>query len=281
MNSNLDLFNKICYQTSEYTSKKYSTSFYSSILLLHKSLHQHIYNIYGFVRFVDEIVDTFHDYDKDFLFNDFKQQTNYALANGISLNPILQSFQQTVNKFKIDKNLIESFLFSMELDLTKDTYTDKEYHLYIYGSAEVVGLMCLKIFCNGNEALYKNLIEPARKLGAAFQKINFLRDIKADTEALGRMYFPNCNFNDFSEDDKKIIEKDIEKDFAEALIGIKQLNKKSQFGVYVAYMYYYNLFKKIKKLNAKTILNSRVRNSNFKKIIIIVHSFTKYKMNKL
>jgi 15-cis-phytoene synthase len=281
MNSSLDLYNKICYQTSEYTSKKYSTSFYSSILLLHKSLHQHIYNIYGFVRFADEIVDTFHEYDKNFLFNDFKQQTNYALEKGISLNPILQSFQQTVNTYKIDRKLIDAFLYSMELDLTKETYTDKEYQLYIYGSAEVVGLMCLKIFCDGDEALYQSLIEPARKLGAAFQKINFLRDIKADTEALGRMYFPNCNFENFSDSDKKEIEKDIEQDFKDALFGIQQLNKKSQFGVYVAYMYYYKLFQKIKQLNATTILNTRVRNSNFKKIIIIIQSFLNYKFNRL
>ncbi len=279
MNSNLDLFNKICNQTSEYTTKKYSTSFYSSIQLLDKSLHQHIYNIYGFVRFADEIVDTFHDFDKSFLFFDFKQQTKYALEKGISLNPILQSFQQTVNSYKIDNDLIESFLYSMELDLTKDTYTDKEYKLYIYGSAEVVGLMCLKVFCDGNDELYKSLIEPARKLGAAFQKINFLRDIKADKEALGRMYFPNCDFNHFSEEDKKNIEKDIEQDFAEALHGIKQLNKKSQFGVYVAYMYYYSLFKKIKKLNAQKILKVRIRNSDFKKVIIIINS--KLKFNRL
>ena len=281
MNSSLELYNKICNKTSEYTSKKYSTSFYSSIQLLDKSLHQHIYNIYGFVRFADEIVDTFHDYDKIFLFDDFKQQTKYALEKGISLNPILQTFQQTVNKYKIDMELIDSFLYSMELDLTKDTYTDKEYQLYIYGSAEVVGLMCLKIFCDGNEDLYKRLIEPARKLGSAFQKINFLRDIKADTEALGRMYFPNCDFNSFTESDKKLIEQDIEKDFAEALLGIKQLNKKSQFGVYVAYNYYYNLFIKIKQLSALKILQNRVRNSNLKKVMIIIYSYFKFKLNKL
>ena len=281
MNSNLELYNKVCHQTSEYTTKKYSTSFYSSIQLLHKSLHQQIYNIYGFVRFADEIVDTFHEHDKASLFYDFKHQTQQALEKGISLNPVLQSFQQTVRDYEIDQDLIDAFLYSMELDLTKDTYTDAEYQQYIYGSAEVVGLMCLKVFCEGNNELYKSLIEPARKLGAAFQKINFLRDIKADALALGRMYFPNCDFNTFTESDKKLIENDIEQDFSEALLGVKKLNKKSQFGVYVAFMYYYNLFTTIKKLSAQKILNTRVRNSNFKKGLIIIHSYLNYKLNKL
>ncbi|MBS4043072.1 MAG: phytoene/squalene synthase family protein [Chitinophagaceae bacterium] len=281
MNSNLALYNTICNQTSEYTSKKYSTSFYSSIQLLHKSLHQHIYNIYGFVRFADEIVDTFHEYDKQLLFCDFKNQTYQAIEQQISLNPILHSFQQTVHAYQIDKELIDAFLFSMELDLTKETYTETEYQQYIYGSAEVVGLMCLKVFCERDVLLYKKLVEPARKLGAAFQKINFLRDIKADAESLGRMYFPNCDFNTFTQLDKAEIEKDIANDFSEALQGIKQLNSKSQFGVYVAYKYYFSLFKKIKSLPAQTILNSRIRNSNFKKFIIIIHSYLNYKLNWL
>ncbi len=281
MNSSLELYNSICKKTSELTCKKYSTSFYSSILLLHKSLHQHIYNIYGFVRFADEIVDTFHNYDKKFLFYDFKQQTKQALEKKISLNPILHSFQQTVHDCEISVDLIDTFLYSMELDLTKETYTDEEYEQYIYGSAEVVGLMCLKVFCDKDETLFQQLVEPARKLGAAFQKINFLRDIKADAESLGRMYFPDCNFNEFKESDKVSIENDIEKDFSEALIGIKKLNKKSQFGVYLAYMYYYNLFKKIKKMSTQNILHNRVRNSNFRKGLIIIHSFINFKLGRI
>ena len=269
--TNLELYANISNTCSINITKKYSTSFYSAIKLLHKDLQKPICNIYGFVRLADEIVDTFHEFDKATLLNDFIQQTNYAIDNKISLNPILFSFQETINQYQIDKALIDAFLYSMQLDLSKSNYTETEYQQYIYGSAEVVGLMCLKVFCNGNNNLYLHLIPSAKKLGAAFQKINFLRDIKTDNEALERMYFPNCNFNNFTLADKLAIEKDIEQDFASALIGIKQLPSKAKFGVYVAYQYYVSLFNKIKKTSSKNILQNRIRVSNYSKAFIVAN----------
>ena len=279
MNSNEVLYNDISLKCSKEITKQYSTSFYSSINLLHKSLHQDIFNIYGFVRLADEIVDTFHNFNKISLFSDFKVQTYQAIDLGISLNPVLQSFQLTVHQHKIPIEFINAFLYSMELDLTKETYSDEEYKAYIYGSAEVVGLMCLKVFCEGDEKLFSELVYPAKMLGAAFQKINFLRDIKADAESLGRMYFPNCDFNNFSNADKIEIEKDIESDFEKAFTGIKKLNYKSKFGVYVSYLYYYSLFKKIKSLPASKIVTTRIRNSDFKKAIIFSQAYINSKLN--
>ena len=279
MNSNEVLYNDISLKCSKEITKRYSTSFYSSINLLHKSLHQDIFNIYGFVRLADEIVDTFHNFNKISLFSDFKVQTYQAIDLGISLNPVLQSFQLTVHQHKIPIEFINAFLHSMELDLTKETYSDEEYKAYIYGSAEVVGLMCLKVFCEGDEKLFSELVYPAKMLGAAFQKINFLRDIKADAESLGRMYFPNCDFNNFSNADKIEIEKDIESDFEKAFTGIKKLNYKSKFGVYVSYLYYYSLFKKIKSLPASKIVTTRIRNSDFKKAIIFSQAYINSKFN--
>ncbi len=277
--NNLNLYTNVSNTCSQYITKKYSTSFYSAIGLLHKDLHQPIYNIYGFVRLADEIVDTFHQYNAQQLFIDFKTQTNNAIENKISLNPVLHSFQQTVHQFNIDINLVGAFLYSMELDLTKKVYTTNEYEQYIYGSAEVVGLMCLKVFCNDKQNLYNELLPYAKKLGAAFQKVNFLRDIKADNEDLQRMYFPNCNFKKFTTQDKKIIEENIANDFTEALTGIKLLPIKARFGVYVAYKYYYSLFKKIKRYSPNRILENRVSLPNYFKAFIIANASIKYKFN--
>ncbi len=255
--------------------KKYSTSFSSAIRLLHKDIRRPIYNIYGFVRFADEIVDTFHDHDKKYLMQQFKKETYDAIERGMSLNPILNSFQRTVNQYEIDPELIHAFFNSMELDLSKKTYDKNEYEQYIYGSAEVVGLMCLTVFCEGNKELYEQLKEPARALGAAFQKVNFLRDIKADYNGLSRMYFPGCDFMNFTCRDKKEIEKDIANDFKQAYQGILQLPVKARFGVYVAYKYYSSLFKKIKRMHPEQILEERIRIPDYYKAMIVLRAGVK------
>lgn len=277
----LAIYTNISNGCSQSITQKYSTSFYSAIQLLHKSLRQPIYNIYGFVRLADEIVDTFHNYNKQELLSNFRQETYNALQHKISLNPILHSFQQTVYQYNIDPKLIDDFLSSMELDVTKKNYTSSEYQQYIYGSAEVVGLMCLHIFCNGNAEMYNELAPYSKSLGAAFQKVNFLRDIKADNESLQRMYFPNCNFGNFTNADKLEIEKDIQNDFEQALIGIKQLPNTAKFGVYVAYKYYYNLFKKIQKISSKKIVQQRVRIPNFLKAFIVAQARVEYQFNAI
>jgi len=242
--------------------------------LLHHDLQQPIYNIYGFVRFADEIVDTFHDYDKASLLEEFKNDTYAAIHRKISLNPILNSFQKTVNEYNIDHHLVGAFFQSMEMDLNQRTYDTKNFNEYVYGSAEVVGLMCLHVFCEGKEVCEK-LKFSARSLGAAFQKVNFLRDINADYNGLSRMYFPGCDFNNFTEQDKKQIEADIHNDFKAAYSGILKLPLKSRFGVYVAYKYYLSLFKKIKNLEPARILESRIRIPDYKKIMIIVRAGVK------
>lgn len=279
--TNFDLFTSISKDCSRNVTKKYSTSFSSAIYLLHKDLHQPIFNIYGFVRLADEIVDTFHQFNKQQLFEEFKAETYKAIQRKISLNPILQSFQHTINEYNIDINFVDAFLYSMELDLSKKQYTQIEYSKYIFGSAEVVGLMCLQVFCNNDKTLYAELEPAAKKLGAAFQKVNFLRDIKADGEILGRMYFPNCNFNAFSKQDKDVIESDIEQDFGEALKGIIMLPSKAKFGVYVAYWYYLSLFKKIKKLPPEHLLQQRVRITDYFKAILVAQAGVKLKLNLL
>jgi phytoene synthase len=276
--TNFDLYNSISNNCSKSIAKNYSTSFYNAIQLLHEDLQQPICNIYGFVRLADEIVDTFHDYNKEELFNQFKQDSYKAIEQKISLNPVLHSFQQTVNTYKIDVKLIEAFLYSMELDLNKKQYTQQEYEQYIFGSAEAVGLMCLYIFCDGNEAEYQRLYPFAKKLGAAFQKVNFLRDIKADNEGLQRMYFPNCNFKNFTEQDKKIIEADIQSDFDEALIGIRMLPSKARFGVFITYKFYLALFKRIKEKTPQKILNERIRIADYVKAMIVANASLKYKL---
>lgn len=268
-------FQKVSGKCSEITTKEYSTSFSSAIRLLHHDLRQPIYNIYGFVRFADEIVDTFHEYDKASLLADFKKETYAAIKRRISLNPVLNSFQQTVNDYNIDHSLIEAFFHSMEMDLHQKAYDTNNFNEYVYGSAEVVGLMCLYVFCEGKKELYVNLKDPARALGAAFQKVNFLRDIKADYTGLSRMYFPGCDFNNFSSHDKKQIEADIHKDFKEAYTGILKLPLKSRFGVYVAYKYYLSLFKKIKDLEPATVLEARIRIPGYKKLMIVLRAGVK------
>ena len=268
-------FYTVSNKCSEVTTKEYSTSFSSAIRLLHHDMQQPIYNIYGFVRFADEIVDTFHDFDKASLLNDFKKETYAAIDRGISLNPILNSFQQTVNEYHIDHDLIESFLLSMEMDLSQKIYDTNNFNEYVYGSAEVVGLMCLYVFCEGKKELYDKLKASARALGAAFQKVNFLRDIKADHNGLARMYFPGCDFNNFTHRDKKQIEGDIYKDFREAYNGILKLPLKSRFGVYVAYKYYLSLFKKIKNLEPARVLEARIRIPDYKKAMIVLRAGVK------
>jgi len=254
---------------------RYSTSFSSAIKLLHNDLRKPIFNIYGFVRFADEIVDTFHDHDKQLLLEEFKKETFEAIERKISLNPILNSFQQTVNSYHIDHELVHAFFRSMESDLTQNKYDRQGYEEYIYGSAEVVGLMCLYVFCEGNKTLYKSLKQPAQALGAAFQKVNFLRDIKADFNDLSRVYFPGCDFHNFTQRDKIQIESDIEEDFKNAFEGILNLPMKAKFGVYVAYKYYYSLFKKIKSTHPHHILQKRIRIPNHRKLCIVFRASVK------
>ena len=265
----MNLFYDVSHECSKITTQKYSTSFSSAIRLLHKDLRAPIYDIYGFVRFADEIVDTFFDFDRSALLSQFKQQTYDALERGFSLNPILNSFQVTVKKYKIEDHLIEAFFGSMESDLLKSSYDSKGYNEYIYGSAEVVGLMCLYVFCEHDKELYNSLKPYAQSLGAAFQKVNFLRDLKADTVSLERMYFPGCDFNNFSEREKREIENDIQNDFDRAFEGIVKLPLKARFGVYVAYKYYLSLFKKIRKLQAKKVMEERIRIPNYGKVMIV------------
>ena len=270
------IFDKVSNDCSEITTKSYSTSFSLGIKILDKRLHNPIYGIYGFVRFADEIVDSFHNYNKKELFNKYKNDTYLGINNKISLNPIINSFQEVVNKFKIDHSLIESFLNSMEMDLEDQNYDENTYKKYILGSAEVVGLMCLTIFVEGNQNKYNDLKPYAMKLGSAFQKINFLRDANDDYKTLGRTYFPEVNMENFNKSDKLKIENEIENEFIEGLKGIRMLPNTSKGGVYLAYKYYYNLFKKIKKIPAQQILEKRTRISNFRKFTILVSSMIKY-----
>ena len=277
----ISLFHKVSHQCSKITTEGYSTSFSSAIRMLHADLRMPVYDIYGFVRFADEIVDTFHDFDKETLLAEFKKETYEAIKRGISLNPILHSFQLTVNKYNIDHALIEAFFNSMEMDLSDKQYDAECYSTYIYGSAEVVGLMCLYIFCSGDKSEYEKLKPAAQSLGAAFQKINFLRDLKADHEQLNRTYFPGVNFKNFTEQDKKIIEEDIASDLKKAYDGILILPVKARFGVYVAYKYYRTLFKKIKQAQPELLLQNRVRISNTFKAVILVKAGLRSSFNSL
>ncbi|GCD78551.1 phytoene synthase [Thermaurantimonas aggregans] len=276
-----ELFDKVAFKTSKMVTRKYSTSFSLGIYFLDKKFHDAIYAIYGFVRFADEIVDTFHDYDKESLLLRFKEDTYRAIQEGISLNPVLHSFQKVVNQYNIDLDLIETFLQSMEMDLYKHTYTKKQYERYILGSAEVVGLMCLKVFVEGDQKAYEELKYYAMKLGSAFQKINFLRDLNADYFQLGRVYFPGVDMSQFDYETKQAIEKDIEIDFALGFEGIRRLPKSSRLGVYVAYVYYYQLFQRIKNLPPAEILNKRIRIPNNKKIRLLFKSYIKHALNLL
>jgi phytoene synthase len=271
----IQYFHESSEQCSKLVTKRYSTSFSSAIRLLHEELRTPIYNIYGFVRLADEIVDTFHEHDKESLLASFKADTYQAIQQGISLNPILHSFQRTVNKYSIDHKLVDAFFHSMEMDLCEQRYDAAGYQEYIYGSAEVVGLMCLYVFCEGDKKLYAQLEAPARSLGAAFQKVNFLRDIKADFMGLSRVYFPGCDFSNFTLQDKRAIEADILEDFRAAYKGISQLPLKCRFGVYVAYKYYLSLFKKIRSLEPASVLEARIRIPNFQKFLIVLRAGVK------
>ena len=277
-----NIFDEVSYRCSENVTKTYSTSFSLATRLLSENIRKDIYNIYGFVRFADEIVDSFHDYNKTELFNDFSDDLEKALVNKIHLNPILNSFQHTFHKYNIDKDLVDSFMKSMRMDLTKKKYsTVKEYKEYIYGSADVVGLMCLKVFVQGDSKLYNKLKNNAMKLGSAFQKVNFLRDLKADKEDLNRTYFPNTKFEKLNESEKNEIINEIENDFKDGLEGIKQLPLDAKFGVFMAYRYYNQLLKKLKKTPATEIINRRIRVPNLKKIELLTRSYVKYQLNLL
>jgi phytoene/squalene synthetase len=277
----MQLFHEVSSRCSKLTTESYSTSFSSAIRLLNRDLRQPIYHIYGFVRFADEIVDTFHDHDKAQLLQEFKNETYLAIERGISLNPILQSFQQVVNQYKIDLHLVDAFFKSMEFDLDKKQYDDQGYREYIYGSAEVVGLMCLFVFCEGNKEQYESLKPYARSLGAAFQKVNFLRDLKADAIGLDRIYFPGVDFSNFNAQSKAEIERDIQQDFDHAYEGILKLPMKARFGVYVAYKYYLSLFKKIKRSQPELLLEDRVRIPNYSKMMIVMRAGLRSQLNIL
>jgi phytoene/squalene synthetase len=277
----IQIFHQVSQECSKITTKSYSTSFSSAINLLHEDLRASIYNIYGFVRFADEIVDTFHEFDKIALLAQFKKDCYDAIQNKISLNPILQSFQITVNEFNIDLALVEAFFRSMEYDLSKQSYDQEAYNDYIYGSAEVVGLMCLYVFCEGNKSVYDLLVPSARSLGAAFQKVNFLRDVKDDFQQLNRMYFPGVDFSNFTPRMKQEIEEDIANDFRHAYEGILKLPLKARFGVYVAYKYYLSLFKKIKQLKPQRILEERIRIPNYAKLWVATKAAIRTQLNML
>jgi len=274
------IFDNVSYDCSKTVTKTYSTSFSLATKMLSKSIRKDIYNIYGFVRFADEIVDSFHDYNKENLFNKFEYDLELAIKNNISLNPILNSFQYTFHRYNIDKVQVEAFMNSMRMDLYKSKYlTEEEYKNYIYGSADVVGLMCLKVFVKGNEEKYNELKDTAMSLGSAFQKVNFLRDLKADHDDLNRTYFPNTDLANLNEQSKQNIINDIEKDFAKGLEGIKKLPMEAKFGVFMAYRYYRQLLKKLKRTPALDIKNARIRVPNYKKIELLTRSYVKFQLN--
>lgn len=270
-----ELYRDTCLECSKIITQRYSTSFSLGIRAFEKKYRAPIYAVYGFVRYADEIVDTFHEFNKQELFDNFKRDTYQAIAQGISLNPVLHSFQYTVNKFGIPMELIDAFLKSMEMDIDKNTYEKDSYNEYIYGSAEVIGLMCLMIFCEGDKTQYAELTPMARSLGAAFQKINFLRDIKSDYVDRGRVYFPNVEFSSFCEQDKRAIEEDIQKDFDHGLEGIKRLPSGARLGVYIAYRYYIDLFRKIKNTPAKEVATKRIRVADSRKALLFIEAIFK------
>ena len=276
-----EVFDTVSIKCSRVVTKAYSTSFSIGIWCLEKRLRDPVYSIYGFVRFADEIVDTFHNYNKKELLDRFKKETYLAITEKISLNPILNSFQATVNRFAIEKDLIDLFLESMEMDLEKRHYDADGLKLYILGSAEVVGLMCLRVFCDGNESRYQKLKPFAMSLGSAFQKVNFLRDLNADITGLGRTYFPGLEGNGLDDDMKRMAEQSIESDFHNAYLGIMQLPRSSRFGVYVAYVYYRALFRKIRNTPLDKIFHSRIRIRNRHKARLLAYSFFKHRLNIL
>jgi phytoene/squalene synthetase len=274
------LYDSISSESSKIITKKYSTSFSIAVNLLSSNIREAIYNIYGFVRVADEIVDSFEEYPKEELLDRFEEEYRYSLKVGISTNPVINAFQGTVSKYNIDHALVDSFLKSMRTDLEKQNYDNQEeIDNYIYGSADVVGLMCLKVFVQGDDEKYNNLKEPAMKLGSAFQKVNFLRDLNEDFENLNRSYFPNINPNNFTEEDKSKVLLEINNDFEEAYKGIVKLPKEAKLAVYVAYKYYFNLLHKIERTPSKTLKEKRIRVSNPKKMALLVVSFFNFKLN--
>ena len=276
------IFDSVSKDCSRIITQTYSTSFSMATKMLSNSIRQDIYNIYGFVRLADEIVDSFHDYDKEALFIQFEADLESALINKISLNPILNSFQHTYHTYAIDKAMVDAFMDSMRQDLHKKVYhTEEEYKNYIYGSADVVGLMCLKVFVNGDTEKYNTLKQTAMALGSAFQKVNFLRDLKADHDELNRTYFPNTDLNNLDELSKKAIIDDIENDFSEGLKGIKQLPLEAKFGVFMAYRYYNQLLIKLKTTPALEIKSTRIRVPDYKKVELLTRSYVKYQLNLL
>lgn len=277
----LELYNQVCQECSQHITKRYSTSFSMGIRVFDKQYRRPIYAIYGFVRFADEIVDTFHGYEKADLLRRFRDETYRAIEDRISLNPVLHAFQQVVHQYGIDRELIDAFLDSMEMDLHFHTYEDALYKQYIYGSAEVVGLMCLRVFCQGDDAMYQRLKASACSLGSAFQKINFLRDMKSDYAERGRVYFPGVDFTRFAEEDKLFIEADIKKDFDDALAGIVLLPKGVRFGVYLAYVYYISLFKKIRNATVSHVKQERIRVPDGKKMVLLFSSALRNRLNLL
>jgi len=277
----MNLYDETCFECSKVITQKYSTSFSSGIKAFDASLRYPVYGIYGFVRYADEIVDTFYGHDQQQLINDFKEETYKAIHQKISLNPVLHSFQYVVNQYNIDIEFIEAFLRSMEMDLDKKAYDDDNYKAYIYGSAEVIGLMCLRVFCNNDEKLYQSLLPMARSLGSAFQKINFLRDVKSDFEERGRTYFPDVDFENFTPEDKHAIEKDIKAELDIAYEGIKKLPEGARLGVYIAYKYYLQLLKKIEATSADTILTQRIRVSDGHKRTLYCKALLKRKLKMI
>jgi phytoene synthase len=275
----MNLYDEACFECSKLITQKYSTSFSLGIKAFDADYRYPIYAIYGFVRFADEIVDTFHEYDKVRLICNFRSETFKAIEEGISLNPVIHSFQQVVNRYGIDHQLIDAFLRSMEMDLDQKVYDGDGYNAYIYGSAEVIGLMCLRVFANNDDDLYHVLLPQARSLGAAFQKVNFLRDIRSDFEERGRTYFPGVDFNNFTEQVKLNIQANIQSDFDAAFAGIKQLPVGTRLGVYIAYTYYLQLFKKIKNTPANVIMQKRIRVSDTCKIGLYVKAVLQQKLN--
>jgi phytoene/squalene synthetase len=277
----MELYNKVCRECSKHITNRYSTSFSMGIRVFDKRFCSPIYAVYGFVRFADEIVDTFHEFPKKALLDRFREDTYRAIEERISLNPVLHAFQETVHQYQIERELIDAFLDSMEMDLHFDRYHDSLYKKYIYGSAEVVGLMCLRVFVEGDNEQYERLKAPACSLGSAFQKINFLRDMKSDFDERGRVYFPGVDYTRFCQQDKLEIEADIKKDFDDAYKGIVQLPEGARFGVYLAYIYYTNLFKKIRSAPADRVTQERIRVPNRRKAVLLFSSALRNSLNLL
>ncbi len=274
------IFDNVSFDCSKIVTQSYSTSFALATKMLAPSIRKDIYNIYGFVRFADEIVDSFHDFNKKELFNNFEKELYNSLENKISLNPILNSFQHTYHQYSIPLHLVEAFMKSMRMDLQKQVYaTQAEFEEYIYGSADVVGLMCLRVFVNGNDEQYESLKQSAMALGSAFQKVNFLRDLKADYEYLNRSYFPNTNLLQLDEASKNRIVEEIKDDFLRGYEGIVKLPNEAKFGVYTAYKYYYQLLRKLQKTPSMEIKNARIRVPNYQKFGLLASSYVNYKLN--